>query len=514
MTGTRNATNCPTIGSFDLSTPEKYRINIGSKSSSFVNEINEVRQPRALDQIPRPASLLLGLHAVTYTGYFNDDPSWLSRNAANIKSRRTHETLPSFSNEPFSSLGLMTAMYSGYIIPDVAGTWKFRIRSDDAVFMWLGNEAIVNYAGSTLGAQLRIPGTHEPITREFTTNLVKDKVYPLRIMYGNAASFGTFEFAVLPPGFNSYQTDTTGLFFHSEPNYCTSWGIEMALMAKLGFEKYTYSSQCGTPASELYPGTIGPSASDSNSSSNTNNNATASTKKVIVNKPTFSLINVVGNKLNLSVNLGSAGSSRPDNVYLVAPKLGILDSNKLFGNVSGSKANWSIDFDKLLAGATIPLKVVGVKNGVESDAVEQNFNAPDPAKLIVSSSAPVTPKNVKSRIVGSSAVITAESTLKAGALATSAYIFGTSLGVPVSEAILGEVFGTFFSTVLITSAASLVATFATALADFSTFSATSSTSETTWSITLFTIALSPLSFNVLFLKILASFLIIIFLVSC
>jgi hypothetical protein len=442
LTGTRNATNCPTIGSFDLNTPEKYRINIGSKSSSFVNEINEVRQPRALDQIPRPASLLIGLHAVTYTGYFNDDPSWLSRNAVNIKSRRTHETLPSFSNEPFSSLGLMTAMYSGYIIPDVAGTWKFRIRSDDAVFMWLGNEAIVNYAGSTLGAQLRIPGTHEPITREFTTNLVKDKVYPLRIMYGNAASFGTFEFSLMPPGFNSYQTDTTGLFFHSEPNYCTSWGIEMALMAKLGFEKYTYSSQCGTPASELYPGMIGPSSTSSSSSSNTNNNATASTKKAIVNKPTFSLINVVGNKLNLSVNLGSAGSSRPDNVYLVAPKLGILDSNKLFGNVSGSKANWSIDFDKLLAGATIPLKVVGVKNGVESDAVEQNFNAPDPAKLIVSSSAPVTPKNVKSRIVGSSAVITAESTLKAGALATSAYIFGTSLGVPVSEAILGEVFGT------------------------------------------------------------------------
>ncbi len=158
--------------------------------------------------------------------------------------------------------------------------------------------------------------------------------------------------------------------------------------------------------------------------------------------PSFSLINITGNKININVNLGSVSSSRPDQVYLVAPKLGILDSNKLFGDISGSKASWSIDFDKLLSGTAIPLKVVGVKNGVESDAVEQNFNVPDAAKLTSNKSAPAAPKNIKSRIVGISGVITAEATVKVGALATSAYIFGTSLGVPASQAILGELIGT------------------------------------------------------------------------
>lgn len=167
----------------------------------------------------------------------------------------------------------------------------------------------------------------------------------------------------------------------------------------------------------------------------------ATSKAVVVNKPTFSLINIVGNKLNVSVNLGTAGSSRPDSVYLVAPKLGILDSNKLLGNISGSKASWSIDFDKLLSGTAIPLKVVGVKNGVESDPEEQSFSAPDASKLVANKTAPLAPKNVKSRVVGTSAVITAESTIKVGALATSAYIFGTALGVPASQAILGEVIG-------------------------------------------------------------------------
>jgi len=127
---------------------------------------------------------------------------------------------------------------------------------------------------------------------------------------------------------------------------------------------------------------------------------------------------------------------------LVAPKLGIVDSNKLFGDIAGSKASWSIDFDKLLSGTSIPLRVVGVKNGVESDAVDQNFNVPDAANMTANKSAPAAPKNIKSRIVGTSGVITAEATVKVGALATSAYIFGVALGVPASRAILGEVIGT------------------------------------------------------------------------
>ena len=151
----------------------------------------------------------------------------------------------------------------------------------------------------------------------------------------------------------------------------------------------------------------------------------------------------MGNKININVNLGSATSSRPDSVYLVAPKLGILDSNKLFGDVSGSKASWSIDFDKLLSGAAIPLKVVGVKNGVESEPLEQDFNAPAVVdKLLTNKLVPVAPKNVKSRIVGTSVIISAEATLKAGALATEAFVFGPSIGLSKAQAVTGDIVGT------------------------------------------------------------------------
>ena len=150
----------------------------------------------------------------------------------------------------------------------------------------------------------------------------------------------------------------------------------------------------------------------------------------------------MGNKLNIDVNLGSAGSSRPDTVYLVAPKLGVLNSNKLFGKVSGSKASWSIDFDKLLAGTSIPLKVVGVKNGVESDPLEQDYNAPAAVdKLLSNKLVPAAPKNVKSRIVGTSALISAEATVKSGAIASQAFVFGPSIGLSKSKAISGDIVG-------------------------------------------------------------------------
>jgi len=613
FSGTRNSSACPTIANFDLSSIGEFKLNVGSSNSASIGGTTKLREPRLLSEIPRPASVLVGLYGVNYAGYFNDDSSWIYSNPQ-IKSRQVFEVLPFFTNEPFSSLGSMTSMYSGYLIPDVSGEWKFRIRSDDASYLWLGNDAIVKHASSTFGAQLRNPGTHEPISKEFSINLVKDKVYPIRIYYGNGASYGTFEFTLQPPGYSGFQKDTTGLFFHTEPGFCTSWGIEYALMGSLGYDNQVPPSQCGTPASVAKPGTVGggassggtttliagaasgsyygalvrpssggtqtqllcksgsvisgiqvsrrtdqpfsqgfrfncsPMSSDgtvgavqetreivnvstsptdynnfscpsgqaaisldastanyvrdvaitcakpapyssgaqtilgagpglpvndasscSSSSKNTafitgvnayaaagldgiqaictpfkftsvsTSNTSASKKP---NSPTFSLINVVGNKININVNLGSVSSSRPDQVYLVAPKLGILDSNKLFGDISGSKASWSIDFDKLLSGTAIPLKVVGVKNGVESEPLEQDFNAPSAVdKLLTDKSAPLPPKNVKSRIVGTSAIISAEATVKAGALATSAYFVSSSFGSPSGNSIIGEVIG-------------------------------------------------------------------------
>lgn len=157
------------------------------------------------------------------------------------------------------------------------------------------------------------------------------------------------------------------------------------------------------------------------------------------NTPTFSGVNFAGNTINISVNLGSSAASRPEKVYLVAPKLGISTIKPLEGRIAGSTAQWSVDFDQLLAGTMIPLEIVGEKNGERSEPLVGAYQAPN----IVSkaSQVPPQPKNFKSRVVGSSALVTAEVKLVEGALATNAFLYGKSLGVVKSKAIKGDVIG-------------------------------------------------------------------------
>ena len=155
--------------------------------------------------------------------------------------------------------------------------------------------------------------------------------------------------------------------------------------------------------------------------------------------PSFSGINFVGNKINLSVNIGSNAANLPDKVYLVAPKLGILTGKPLAGTIAGNIATWSLGFNKSLAGALIPFEITSEKNGVKSDPATASYQAPTVAVAITS--VPPTPSKFKSLIIGSSAVITAEVKIQAGALATNAYLVSKELGFSSARPLKGELAG-------------------------------------------------------------------------
>jgi peptide/nickel transport system substrate-binding protein len=155
--------------------------------------------------------------------------------------------------------------------------------------------------------------------------------------------------------------------------------------------------------------------------------------------PSFSGINFVGNKINLSVNIGSNAVNLPDKVYLVAPKLGIPAGKPLAGKIAGNIATWSLGFDKSLAGLLIPFEIISEKNGVKSDAATASYQAP--ANTDGTTSVPPTPTKFKSLIIGGSAVVTAEVTIKAGALATNAYVVSKELGFTSARPLKGEVAG-------------------------------------------------------------------------
>ena len=158
-------------------------------------------------------------------------------------------------------------------------------------------------------------------------------------------------------------------------------------------------------------------------------------------KPTFKGVNFVGNKVNIEINLGSSSSTKPDKVYLVAPKLGINLANPLAGVIAGSVATWSLDFDKLLGGSMLPLEILSERDGVRGEPLLGSYQIPSIIDASKATSVPLAPKNFKSRIIGNSAVVTVEATVKAGAMATNGYLFGKSLGISKSEAIEGDVVG-------------------------------------------------------------------------
>ena len=397
------------------SNPRARNLESNVKTNSTPTQQTE-RIPREWGEVPVPNGLQRGLYAYTFNGYFNDQATF-GEGGTPFARGSTETKFPRFDNS-----GLVentTLIMNGYFIPDVTGEWKFRIESDDAAFMWLGNEAIARYRNANQGAVIRNGGVHTAKTVEYSVNLVKDKIYPIRIIYGNDKSVSVFKFDTRAPGYSAWQSDTQGLMWHTEPWFCTNWGIGYALVASLGYDEIPPSQACKDSLA---------------AAANTNTGTKPS-------KPTFSLVNFSDNKINVSVNLGT-GSSVPERVYLVAPNLGASEASKIFGEISGNIAKWSISIQKLLAGTGIPLKIVSIKNGLESDPLEGAFVVPSGLnKILVSNSAPAAPKNVKTRIIGTSAFISAESPVKSGAVATSAYVFGTSIGVSKAKALTGDLVG-------------------------------------------------------------------------
>jgi hypothetical protein len=278
----------------------------------------ENRTPRNLSDIPRPDGSLTGLHEAKFPGYLADNPELLKGKAASQVAVRT--TLPFFRDQSFSTLGQNTYMWSGYLVPDATGEWTFKINSDDAAYMWLGNEAIQNWMDNLSSAQISIGGIHEPRFTTKTITLKKDDVYPIRVLYGNWASLGTFNFEFLPPGFSTYQTNSTGLFFHSAISYCTNWGISYILMPKYGYDQVVPNSNCK------------------------DNKPQSVAVKSKPQTPTITSLKMTSAGLTIEASIGSVEVS---NIYLLSPSIGYSSASKLAGKISGDLGTFLIPISRL-----------------------------------------------------------------------------------------------------------------------------------------------------------------------
>ena len=401
----------------------------GSQTAGLTNQSTSLlRKPRDGNSWSRPSSLLSGLSEVRYRGYFKDNTAYFTTDAQGTAlrtsvSRTSSSTLPIWRNSTEMNLPEgVSIWWGGYFIPDETGTWEFQITSDDASFMWLGTSAILNYQRGYSEALIALPLDHPPISQSKEIYLEKDKIYPLRIQYGNlTGTLGTFNFEVKPPSFkNGWDSNLEGLIWSSDfsnTEDCTNYGISYTLTKQLGYGTVDVPACKNNPASSSAPINIIQSKPTT---------------------PTFSGVNFVGNNININVNIGSSSSSRPDKVYLVAPKLGINSSTPVEGKISGSTASWSLPLGNILSGVAIPLEIVGEKNGVRSEPLTGSYIKPTTSVT----TAPPAPTNYTSRIVGSSAIITIQVSAKESSRATSAHLYSSALGIKKNPGLQGDVVGT------------------------------------------------------------------------
>lgn len=153
--------------------------------------------------------------------------------------------------------------------------------------------------------------------------------------------------------------------------------------------------------------------------------------------PTFSLINFSGNNININVNLGEAGETRPDKIFLVAPKLGFTSDNPAEGTIVGSSASWTLNLGSLLGGSLIPIEIVGQKNGIKSDVLLGSYTSPITAPALI----PPTPTNFTSRISGNSAIITVSISSTESSRASEGYLFSQAMGIQKNDPLQGGIVG-------------------------------------------------------------------------
>ncbi len=302
---------------------------------------SKTRIPRALNDIPRPSELTLGLAQIQYRGYFADDTGWFSDERYGtsliLNSTTGASGIPFFdwySNpEDWNKVEKSSWSWTGHFIPDVTGEWQFEIASDDASYMWLGNDAVTNYASSSAGALINNGGVHTERTASAKITLVKDQIYPLRIQYGNNGQAAVFKFRFKSPGVTQWQSDFTTLLWRASygasSKACGNFGLSYSLSLELGYGDQGLAEFCKKNGAD--PATF-------------KHNWINMAAKAKPQAPAIKDIKLTTSGLVIEVALGSVPVS---SVYLLSPVLGFSNTAKLMGKISDNSATFLVPTSKL-----------------------------------------------------------------------------------------------------------------------------------------------------------------------
>ena len=125
-------------------------------------------------------SLSPGLYRKKYDGYFADNVNWFD---GRVPMHGMADNIISFNMSQFDDQFSM--QWLGYFKPAVSGNYNFWLVSDDASYMWIGQNALSGYTAAN--ATVNNAGLHPSGWATNTNSLIleADKFYPIRIQMGD-----------------------------------------------------------------------------------------------------------------------------------------------------------------------------------------------------------------------------------------------------------------------------------------------------------------------------------------
>jgi hypothetical protein len=150
----------------------------------------------------------------------NDDPSRLS---GNLDSSWSGEGSLTQVNRTSTISDLDTHVICGIVRPDVTGTWQFRLRCDDAGYLWVGSNAeSLEWSLSKGNAVCDNGGGHAPQNIDGSVTLTSGQLYAFKAMVGDRGGGDAFIVDFSGPAGSSWSAslsdtgrDGTGFYYHN-----------------------------------------------------------------------------------------------------------------------------------------------------------------------------------------------------------------------------------------------------------------------------------------------------------
>jgi hypothetical protein len=124
----------------------------------------------------------IGLFRTQYNGYFAGVPSWFD---TAVQSGSIGPNTGSINPGFTSSVDFRSAQWLGYFTPTTTENYTFFAISDDAMYMWIGNDATASYTTASINIGTGNNGPN--YLTGSVVSLTSGSFYPMRIQWGENA---------------------------------------------------------------------------------------------------------------------------------------------------------------------------------------------------------------------------------------------------------------------------------------------------------------------------------------